>query len=362
MPDTLVRRLLDARRIVLSTHERPDGDAIGSEIAMALYLRARGKEVHVINADPAPHTIDWLPGADVLTVFDGSIAQREAIATADVILVIDTNAEHRLGSVGPPVRSSGAHTVVVDHHTAPEPWFDSAYRRESASSTGELVYEIIRADDPGLIDAPIATALYVAIMTDTGSFRFSNVSPAVHRVVADILERGALDPALIHAEVYDKRTPAGLRLLSRVLQTLTLAHDDQVAWMVVTPRMLQETGSSIEETEGFVNWGLSIEGVRASLLFTETERGTKVSFRSKRHFHVHTWAQALGGGGHANAAGAFVRKPLDETIDRVVAQAPRYLDLEAADGEPDPASDRVSSEDEAYLAALMNLQNREPRT
>jgi phosphoesterase RecJ-like protein len=132
--------------------------------------------------------------------------------------------------------------------------------------------------------------------------------------------------------------------------------------MVVTPRMLQETGSSIEETEGFVNWGLSIEGVRASLLFTETERGTKVSFRSKRHFHVHTWAQALGGGGHANAAGAFVRKPLDETIDRVVAQAPRYLDLEAADGEPDPASDRVSSEDEAYLAALMNLQNREPRT
>lgn len=357
MPETLSRRLLDAQRLVLTTHERPDGDAVGSEIALALYLRGLGKEVHVFNTDPAPHTMEWLPGADLLTVFDGSIDQREAIAAADVILVVDTNAEHRLGRVGPSVRSSGAHTVVVDHHTDPESWFDSAYRRESASSTGQLVYEIICAHDADRIDSAVATALYVAIMTDTGSFRFSNVSPEVHRVVADLLERGGLEPSVIHAEVFDKRSPEGLRLLSRVLQTLTLAHDRQVAWMAVTPRMLKETESSIEETEGFVNWGLSIEGVRVSMLFTETERGTKVSFRSKGEWHVHRWAQALGGGGHPNASGAFVRKPLDETTDRVVAQAPRYLNLEVAADEPDPVSD----EDEAYLAALLNLQNRESR-
>ncbi len=357
MPDKLARRLQDARRFVLTTHERPDGDAVGSEIAMALYLRGLGKEVHVLNTDPAPHTMEWLPGAELLTVFDGSMEQREAIAAADVILVLDTNAEHRLGRVGPSVRSSGAHTVMVDHHTGPETWFDSTYRRESASSTGQLVYEIICADGADRIDSAIASALYVAIMTDTGSFRFSNVTPEVHRVVADLLERGRLEPSILHAEVFDKRSPEGLRLLSRVLQTLALGHDRQVAWMVVTPRMLKETGSSIEETEGFVNWGLSIEGVRVSMLFTETERGTKVSFRSKGEWTVHRWAQALGGGGHPNASGAFVRKPLDETVERVVAQAPRYLDLEVATDDPDPVSD----EDEAYLAALLNLQNREPR-
>lgn len=342
---------------MLTTHERPDGDAIGSEIALALYLRGLGKDVSVINSDPPPHTMEWLPGADVLTVFDGSIEQREAIGESDVIVVLDANAEHRLGQVGPPVRASGAHTVVVDHHTAPEPWFDSAYSRESASSTGELVYEIIRGDDADRIDAAIATALYVAIMTDTGSFRFSNVTAGVHRVIADLLERGRLDPPAIHAEVFDKRTHEGLRLLSRVLQTLTLEHDGQVAWMVVTPRFLKETGSSIDETEGFVNWGLSIEGVRVSMLLTETERGTKVSFRSKGEWHVHRWAQALGGGGHPNASGAFVRKPLDETIERVVAEAPRYLNLNEAPHDPESVSD----EDEAYLAALMNLQNREQR-
>lgn len=362
MPSSLIRRLHESRRVVLTTHERPDGDAIGSEIGMALYLEALGKEVHVLNADPTPHTLEWLPGADRIRVFNGSIDQREAVAGADVILVMDTNAEARLGRLGPAVRASAAHTVLVDHHTAPETWFDATYRREDVSSTGELVYEIIAADDPGRIDRDIATALYVAIMTDTGSFRFSNTSPAVHRAVADLLERGRLDPSPIHAEVFDKRTPEGLRLMSRVLQTLTVAHDGRVAWMVVTPRFLQETGASIEETEGFVNWGLAVEGVVTSILFTETEPGTKVSLRSKGAHHVHTWAQALGGGGHPNASGAFVRRPLDETIDRVIAQAPRYLGLDAGDPAPEPEDGELGDEDAAFLAALMNLQNRETRS
>ena len=357
MPESVVRRLHDARRFVLTTHERPDGDAVGSVLAFALYLQALGKEVRILNTDPVPHTMEWLEGIDMVEVFDGSIDQREAIASADVIAILDANAEHRLGRVGPAVRASGAHRLMIDHHTAPEAWFDSILVRESASSTGQLVYEVIRADDPTIIDRAIATALYVAIMTDTGSFRFSNVNGEVHRVVADLLDRGGLEPPEIHAEVFDKRTPEGLRLLSRVLQTLTLAHDGQVAWMAVTPRFLKESGASVEETEGFVNWGLSIEGVRASMLFTETERGTKVSFRSKGSWHVHRWAQALGGGGHPNASGAFIRKPLQETIDQVVAQAPGYLDLAPA-GE---GSDAVSDEDEAYLAELMNLQNRELR-
>lgn len=350
--------LRNSRRVVLTTHTRPDGDAVGSELALARYLDQIGVSVRILNSDPAPYALDWLPGARRLELFDGSLAQREAVATADVIVILDTNSEERLGSLGAAVRASSACKLLIDHHTAPENWFDQTYRDEATSSTGQLVFNVVAADDPDLIDHEMATALYVAIMTDTGSFRFSNVTPAVHRAVATILEKGDIDPAPIHAEIFDKRSLSGIKLLSRVLQTLTVAHGGLVAWMVVSSRSLNDTGASAEETEGFVNWGLSIEGVRVALIFTETEKGTKVSFRSKGTAHVHTWAQALGGGGHPNASGAFVRRPLEDVIQSVLGQAPRYL------GEDDTAdeSDFLGVEDEAYLVSLMNLQNRVKRS
>jgi phosphoesterase RecJ-like protein len=133
-----------------------------------------------------------------------------------------------------------------------------------------------------------------------------------------------------------------------MLNSLQMDHDDAVSYMVISRAMLQETGASIEDTEGYINWGLSIDGVRATLLFTETERGTKVSFRSHGTDHVHKWAQSLGGGGHPNASGAFVRKPLDKTIKLVVEQATRYLDLQAET----PGEDTLSEEDQEYLTML----------
>jgi phosphoesterase RecJ-like protein len=341
-------------RFFITTHIRPDGDALGSELAFGLFLRKLGKEVVMLNSDPPPINMDWLPELGRVELFDGSLEQRKKIDAADVLFILDTNALDRLGKLVGPVRNARGVKALIDHHTRPEAWFDVTYVRETASSTGELIYEIIAAQDPHLIDAEIATALYSAIMTDTGSFRFSNVTPAVHRVVADILERGCISAEPIHTAIYETRTPESLRLLSRVLDTITLRHGGKIAYAVITPRVLDETGAASDEADGFVNYALSIEGVVAAVQFLETEGGTKMSFRSKSDVHVNDWARAFGGGGHKNAAGAFLNVPLPEAIEQVISAAPRYIALGSEDEE-----EAMSDDDASYLAALIEMKSQE---
>lgn len=354
MTDQILPLLLEHERFFISTHVRPDGDAIGSELALARFLRKLGKQVTIINNDPPPYNMGWMPNVDDAEVFDGSLRQREVIDGAEVLVIVDTNALDRLGRLAPSVEHSGGIKLLIDHHPNPESWFDVLYARDSASSTGELIYEIVAAHDASLIDAEIATALYTAIMTDTGSFRYANVTPALHRIVADLLERGDLTPAPLHTAVYDTRSAQGLRLLSRSLESLTLHYGGQVGYAVISQRMLRDTGASNDDTEGIVNYVLSVESVKAAVLFYETDSGTKMSFRSKADVQVNEWARAFGGGGHRNAAGAYARSPLDETIDAVMAAAPRFLELD----EPDDDSEALSPEDASYLSSLMQMKGK----
>lgn len=355
MLEQVLSVLKEAKSIAISTHTRPDGDAIGSQLALGLFLEKKGISVTLINQDSAPYILDWLPGIERIRIFDGSIDQRERIARADALIVCDTNAEDRLGDVGPSLRAASGPKILIDHHTDSEEWFDIELSRVSASSTGQLVYEIISAWDIDAIDHAIAAALYVAIMTDTGSFRFSNVTGTVHRIVGDLLDRGQLDTSQIHADIYDRRSPEGIELLSRVLSTLEMHFDGAVGSLVISRRALNETGASIEEAEGFVNHILSIDGVRVALLFTETERGTKVSFRSKGRDHVHKWAQGLGGGGHKNAAGAFLRKSLEVTMERAIEKTPKYIDL---GGTGNSSEEKLAAEDTEYLSTLINEREK----
>lgn len=352
MPDTARDLLRSANRLVLSTHTRPDADAIGSELALARFLRGEGKNVEIINHDPAPYNLDWMPGNESIRVYDGSLEQLEIIDAADLIVILDTNAEHRLGDVGQFLRNASAHKMLIDHHTDPEDWFDLQIVRESASSAGELVYEILAAWDADRIDHDIALALYTAIMTDTGSFRFSNVTPELHRITADLIERGSLDVSVIYSDVNDRKSLEGLHLLGRVLESIELAYGGVLATAVVSRRSMSSTGASSEETDGFVNQLLSIDGVRVAALLTETEKGTKISFRSKGDIYVHKWAQSLGGGGHRNASGAFVSDTLDAVRRSVVKSAPKYLDLDSSE------DDEVDPEDAEYLSSLMDMNTR----
>ncbi len=205
------------------------------------------------------------------------------------------------------------------------------------------MFELIEAADKlDLIDEAIASALYSAIVTDTGSFKFSAVTPALHRKVADILERGGIQPTPVHTAIYDSRSLASLRLLSRALASITLKHNGQVGYMVISQRMLRELQADSDETDGFVNYVLSIESVKAGLLFLETAKGTKISFRSSTDTHVNGWAQSFGGGGHRNASGAFLKKPLEQTIEEVIAAAPGFIEIE---GEDVPGDDQLTPED-----------------
>ena len=349
-------------RFVLTTHIGPDGDALGSQLALGHFLRALGKEVTLLNADPAPYNLDWLPGHADVQVFDQRLEQVTALAEADAVVVLDTNDEQRLGRVGPSVRRSGAATLLIDHHTEPERWFDHAFVRQTASATGELVYEILAAHGPTCIDRAIAVNLYTAIMTDTGSFRYGSVTPRLHRIIAALLEEGALDsPAFIHERIYDRRSMPGLRLLGQMLGRIRLRYDGRLGYSVVTQRMVEETGASWDEKRGFVNDVLSIDGVQAAVLFSETNDGAKISFRSEGDVRVDRWARAFGGGGHRNASGAYVRRPNDPAaapfeaaVRDVIAAAPKHLGwAEQHPEEPTfTPSDDLSDDDAAYLDAL----------
>jgi len=347
----IIQKLSSCERVVLSTHTRPDGDAIGSQLALGKFLSSKGIQVWMINSDPMPYNLEWMPGADSIIVYDGSLDQVEALANADAVVVLDTNGVSRLGQVGELMKSSQGTRILIDHHTDPETWFDLSLRRESASSTGELLFELMAEWDLDAIDEDGAVALYVAIMTDTGSFRFSSVTPQLHRHIAQLLEVSTMDSASIHSEVFDKKSVEGLRLLSSVLSTVQIHHNGLVGSMVVSKRSLKDSGASVEETDGFVNHLLSIEGVNVALMYTETERGTKISFRSKGNYHVHKWAQSFGGGGHRNAAGAFVRADLESVIRNSVESATKFIETNT-----DGIDGGISDEDADYLS-MLGVQN-----
>ena len=351
MLDDVLALIRENDRFFITTHLGPDGDALGSQLALGRFLEKMGKTVVMMNSDEADYNLDWMPGADRVEVFDGSLSQHEALAEADVAFVLDTNAEERIGKVGSLVRDATATTVLIDHHLEPERWFDVLFVRDSAAATAELIYEIIEGLDLDLIDEEIATALYTATVTDTGSFRYSNVTPELHRIIADILERGGIEPAPIHETIYDRKSMPGLRLLGRMLNRIRLRHNAQLGYSVVTQRMVEDTGASWDDKQGFVNYVLSIEGVKAALLFSETDDGAKISFRSEAHVRVDEWARHFGGGGHRNAAGAYVKRPtFEKAIEDVIDAAPDYIAFEPRHA----PGDDLSPEDRSYLKALLD--------
>lgn len=347
--DDILQVLQNSNRILITTHIRPDGDAIGSELALGRFLHRMGKDVAMINTHEVPSSLDWMPNVEAIQVFDGSLHQHGTIAAADTIVVVDTNTMHRLGSkLGPIVRNSTACKVLIDHHTEPEAWFDHVYVEERAAATGEMIYTLICHHDAGfLVHKEIATALYVALVTDTGSFQYGTVTPNVHRITAEILERGGVDPSAVYSAIYESHSLPWARLLAQVLGTLTMHFEGRLGYLVATRGMITETGCTYSDLEGFVDYAMAIEGVEVALLFSQLPHGTKVSFRSKGDRHVHKWARNFGGGGHRNASGAYLTRPLEEVISSVMEAAPRYTGLaEESDG-------GLSADDEAYLTTLL---------
>ena len=347
-------QIFAAERLVLTTHLRPDGDAIGSEIALARALMAAGKTVMILNTDAVPRTLDWLveeqPAGLVQTVESGNLAQARAVAEADVLVVLDANARHRLGAAGDVFVQAGKPILLLDHHPDPETWFTRACVRTDAAAASEVVYDLVAGHDPGLIDRAVATALYVGIMTDTGSFRYGATTPRTHAVVADVLARGDLRPEPIHVALFDGRSLASLRLLAAALATIQTHYDGRFATILVTQNTIRQTGAFFDEAEGLVNYALSLDGVVAAAIFLELPSGVKLSFRSKGDCPINGWANHFGGGGHANASGAYVAEAqLKRLLKDVVDAAPAHVMASPGTTEA-PADGDLSDADLALLA------------
>jgi bifunctional oligoribonuclease and PAP phosphatase NrnA len=311
-------------RFVLTTHVNPDGDGIGSEIALASWLRERGKDVRVINHSILPAVYRFLDPGGSIAAFDPP-RDGPAIAAADVIVVLDTNHPDRLQSMKEAVLRSPALKVCIDHHLDPDPFASPALIDADATSTGEILYRLLFRDGEKGPSAEIATGLYCAIMTDTGSFRYPRTGPMTHTIVARLIASGA-DPVRTYAEVYERWSTGRIHLLGEVLAGLRTEFGGLLAHVTVTREMLSRTGTSEEDTDNFTTYPMSVEGVRVGILFLEIEGGVKMSFRSKGMIPINALAMEFGGNGHRNAAGArILGVDPGDVRSRVLSAAGKYI-------------------------------------
>jgi bifunctional oligoribonuclease and PAP phosphatase NrnA len=312
-----------ARKILLTTHQNPDGDGLGSEVAFASFLRGLGKEVRIVNPDATPERYRFLDPAGEILAFDGS-SSAGLIADSDLIVTLDNSSLHRLGGMEQAVRSAKRPSLCIDHHSTTDAFWTVNFIDESACATGEMVYDLIRAlgGDP---DAASAVALYTAMVTDTGNFRFSKTTPRSHRIAADLLAKG-VNPSRIYELVYEQQQEGFVRLLGLALSGFRLESEGRLGWISMTHPQIVQCGAENADTSEMVNHLFTIRGVRLCLLFKELPDGrVKVSLRSKGELDVHRIASAYGGGGHQNASGAVVDGPLDSAVVRVVTDVRALL-------------------------------------
>lgn len=310
---------------VITTHVNPDGDAIGSELALAYFLRKLGKKFLIVNHSPTPDNFLFLDEEKLINKYDSTYD--EQILNADVLIAVDFNTVGRSRSMVEIIQKTKAYKIIIDHHRNPQNFVDEIFIDIDAAATGILIYNLIKTYDENLIDKKIADALYTAIMTDTGSFRFERITPEVHLIVAELLKRGT-NPTYIYNKVYNEMSFEKLKLLGETISNIRLELDGKIAYMVIDRMSLEKYELAEEEfdVDGFVNYCLSMKESIVGLLFFELKKGVKVSLRSKGTFPVNELAEKFGGGGHLNAAGIRLDDgKLDEVIPKVLQQTTEDL-------------------------------------
>ncbi len=295
-PDEIVAVLRDAERILIATHVYPDGDALGSQLALADSLRRAGRYVVVFAEEPVSHLYDFLPGSkQVQTTFPNP-------DDFDCAVAVDCGDSQRLGRMEG--RLLAIHPfIAIDHHGGHRDFGDLRWIDAERSATGEMVYDLIDALGLDLSDEG-AFCLYTAIVSDTGSFKYASTSARTLAIASDLVSRG-VRPEVVAGRLYDNFTVSRLELLKRVLATLELHEQGRLAMISVTRQMFDETGATEEDTENFINYPRALADVRVAAFLKETRDGrVAVSLRSKEAIHdVSVIARSFGGGGHRNAAG-----------------------------------------------------------
>jgi phosphoesterase RecJ-like protein len=320
--------LKKSNNIVIVTHYNPDGDAMGSSLALFNYLIKIEKNVTVITPNEYPEFLHWLPGnKKVIQYSKQSKKATSLIQKSDLIFTLDFNNYSRLEGLGEVLKSATAKKILIDHHQQPDDYATLYYHDVAACSTCELVYEFICGlGGKLLIDKTIAACLYTGIMTDTGSFRFDSVTPQTHLILAHLLATG-LKPSDIHTSIYDTYSESRVKLLGYCLtEKMVVLPEYQTAYISLTEKELQKFDHQKGDTEGIVNYPFSIKGIKFCAFFSEGEGKIKISFRSKGSFDVNQFARNhFNGGGHINAAGGRGNAyDLQKTVKEFVDLLPAY--------------------------------------
>lgn len=317
------------KKIIILSHHSPDGDSIGSSLGLYHYLIQKGHEAQVISPDPVPSFLHWMPSfADAVNFETHREVAFDAITAAEVIFCLDFNTPERMGNMNFAFkrRQKTAYVVNIDHHTKPEDFADFQINDTTASSTAQLIFEFIKTIEIDFkVNREIAESLYTGILTDTGSFRFSATSSKTHLVAAELIETG-IDFNRIYQRIYDSYSENRIQLLGFALKDkLKLYREYSTAIINLTEKELSQYNYKKGDTEGLVNYPLSISWIKMSILLTEKDGLIKMSFRSKGSLKVNTITKEnFDGGGHVNAAGGRFVGSMDNAIAKLEEVLPLY--------------------------------------
>ncbi len=325
--DKLKVKLSSPQKIVITTHIKPDADALGSSLALWGYLKKLGHDVQVITPTDYPRFIWWMHGNDEVMIYtDTTEASDRLINDADLIFCLDFSCLQRISDMGEIVRQAKGEKVLIDHHIDPEDFAEYVLWSTKASSTAELIYDfILLFNDYDKLDKHIAESIYAGIMTDTGSFRFPCTTKKTHQIIAELIEVGA-DNGKVHRLVYDDNSLNRLKFLGFALsEKLVVLEEYKVAYFAISAKELEQFSSENGDTEGVVNYALSMNNIVFAAFIKESDGIIKMSFRSKGTFAVNEFSRDhFEGGGHKNAAGGKSDLTLEETIQKVRNLLPQY--------------------------------------
>jgi phosphoesterase RecJ-like protein len=328
---SLKELLANPKRIVITTHHKPDGDAMGSSLGLYNYLIQKGHHAKVITPTDYPESFNWMPGnEDVIIYTEQTDLANQLINDAEIICCLDFNALGRINEMGEVVRATAAVKLMIDHHLDPEDFDDYRLWNINACASAQLVYEFIVdvMQERPLLNKDVATCLYTGIMTDSGSFRFPSTTSAVHRITAELIDAGA-ENWRIHQQVYDNSSESRLRFLGYCLSNkLEVMYDYHTALITVTKAELEQYEIITGDTEGVVNFALSISGIKLAAFIVERPDKVKLSLRSRGDFPANEVCKKyFNGGGHRNAAGGASTDTLEQVINQFKSILPEYKKL-----------------------------------
>ena len=321
-----LKNLLSAKQnVVITTHVNPDGDAIGSSVALLNFLIKMGHDVSVIVPNDYPDFLKWMKNDELIINYSNSKNEsQDKIKNASLIFCLDFNNLNRINEIGDYISDSKAKKVLIDHHLDPSDFYDFKIHDVKASATAELVYNFLIELDSNAVDKDISEALYTGILTDTGSFKFS-MSPKVHKIVSDLMIRG-VDIGFINNKIYDSNSLDKLKLIGYALsEKLEVISNGNAAYIVLSRKDLKDHNFKKGDTEGLVNYALSISNVNMAVLIIETKERIKFSFRSIGQFSVNEFAKKyFNGGGHKNAAGGSLEDKLSVALEKFLKDISKY--------------------------------------